>query len=299
MKKSASKSSGGEPLLTGTPGLWYSAGLFESTNVDILLIKLEFFVLRFFCRLIAIGILAFAAPTKVVRAQTQVRIPSQPRVLAQGNSIGGGVAPAPTAPANTAPGFGTPTLDPYATSPNAAASPPTLFGTSPRTAAPGAGFGATAQPLGSSPYNSAAPTPGWPGFSNPSAAPQPGFPNTGYPSTYGQQPAALFPNGVMPDCGPGSGWQWPQPAEGRYMRLFQDLRLKHTWLAGGDDSAEVGVNETEIGTTVNFPNFLWSNVPIHVSPVFVMDWWNGPEVGRLCRVFKLRLATANHTSALR
>lgn len=80
----------------------------------------------------------------------------------------------------------------------------------------------------------------------------------------------------MPDLAPG--WQWPQPVEGPYMRLFQNLRVKHTWLMGDQGATELGVDETEIGTTVNFPRFLWSNFPLHVSPVFAMDWWDGPEV---------------------
>jgi hypothetical protein len=47
---------------------------------------------------------------------------------------------------------------------------------------------------------------------------------------------------------------------------------------GGDGPREVGVDQTEIATTVNFPNFLWSNYPVHISPGFAVDWWEGPDV---------------------
>lgn len=81
----------------------------------------------------------------------------------------------------------------------------------------------------------------------------------------------MFPNGMMSGCP-----DWCQPQEGRYLRLFQDLRVQQTWLMGGDGPRELGIDQTEIGTTVNFPNFLWSNQPLHVSPVFAVDWWDGP-----------------------
>jgi hypothetical protein len=105
------------------------------------------------------------------------------------------------------------------------------------------------------------------------------FPNTGYPGVYSQQPSVLFPNG--PPVGWNPNWsphiQWPQPQEGKYWRLFQDLRFRHTWLMGGDGPVELGIDESEIGTTVNFPNFLWSQQPLQVSPVFAVSWWDGPD----------------------
>jgi hypothetical protein len=64
------------------------------------------------------------------------------------------------------------------------------------------------------------------------------------------------------------------------LRLFQDVRVRHTWITGGDDVDEMGINQTEIATTVNFPNFFWSGAPLQVSPGFAMDWWDGPVVAR-------------------
>jgi hypothetical protein len=56
------------------------------------------------------------------------------------------------------------------------------------------------------------------------------------------------------------------------------VRFRQTWISGGDGPEEMGIDESEIGTTVNFPNFLWSSAPLHVSPVFAVQWWDGPEV---------------------
>jgi hypothetical protein len=216
-------------------------------------------------------------------AQTQVRMPAAPKALAQGGSISGGVAPGATAPLN-APSIGAPVLDPYATNPFSASSPPTVT--------PGAPSLPTSPSFGpTQPYSSSTPTPTWPSWTGPSGAtPGSGFPSTGYPSTYSQQPAVLFPNGLNPTLGLSpsfeTGWEWPEPEAGRYLRLFQDLRVRHTWLAGGDGARpavgdqEVGVNQSEIGTTISFPNFLWSQRPLHVSPVFGIDLWDGPLATR-------------------
>ncbi len=242
-------------------------------------------MLRFSCRIIAIGMLALWMPIGQARAQAPIRFPTAPQTQPQGNSIGGGLAPSSTAPGFGSATIGAPTFDPYATGPNAASSPPTLFGGSPTNPAPRPTFGTPAsQPgaFGSSavaPYSSANPTPNWPTWTDPSvASPGSAFPNTGYPPAYQQQPSVLFPNGMAPGCSPN--WQWPQPQEGRYLRLFQDLRVRHTWLMGGEGRREMGVDETEIGTTVNFPNFLWSSQPLQVSPVFAVNWWDGPETVR-------------------
>jgi hypothetical protein len=209
--------------------------------------------------MVAIGMLAAGLAAAPLRAQIP-RIPTTPPA---GATIRGGVAPSTSAPLNGSPTLSAPTFDPYAM-PNAAASPPTINSGQP--------FG-TAVPSATAPYSSTAPTTSWPTFSN---QPSTVFPSTGYPANYQAQPSVLFPNGV------GTGWcpDWAQPQEGRYLRLFQDLRLQHTWLMGGDGPEEVGVDQTEVGTTVNFPNFLWSNQPLHVSPVFALDWWDGPDVPR-------------------
>ena len=61
------------------------------------------------------------------------------------------------------------------------------------------------------------------------------------------------------------------------MRLFQDIRFQYTWVAGDTGSRELTTNDVELATTVNFPNFLWSGQPLHVSPVFAFHFWDGPD----------------------
>jgi hypothetical protein len=61
------------------------------------------------------------------------------------------------------------------------------------------------------------------------------------------------------------------------MRLFQDVRMRYTWLAGQNSLDEMTTHDVELGTTVNFPNFLFSGRPLHVSPVFVFHFWDGPD----------------------
>jgi hypothetical protein len=112
-------------------------------------------------------------------------------------------------------------------------------------------------------------------MTDPGAANTYAFPNTGYPSPYTQQPSVMFPNGLAPNW--DQCWPFNQAQQGRYLRLFQDVRLRHTWITGGDGPEEMGIDETELATTVNFPNFFWSGQPLQVSPGFAMSWWDGPE----------------------
>lgn len=223
--------------------------------------------------------MAAALAAHELRAQVRVRQP-QPVVSSTmpGNSVSRGFAsPTPALPAAAT--LGQPSFDPYSTvptiPPNAASVPPTLPGSS-APVSPQPRFGSPASPaLGASPNVVPGRTSTWPTWTNPgTATPGYAFPNTGYPA-YPQQPSALFPNGAPPAWCPN--WAWPQPQEGRYLRLFQDVRFSYTWLDGGDGTREMGIDEAEIATTVNFPNFLWSGAPLQVSPVFIMHWWDGPE----------------------
>ncbi|MGE0756538.1 MAG: hypothetical protein AB7O38_05940 [Pirellulaceae bacterium] len=182
---------------------------------------------------------------------------------------------APTLPGSAL--LSQPAFDPYSTStipalPNAASIPPSLP-TMPSTGAPAPIFGSQGVPATGVPPP-AAPLSTWPAWTDPNAAAAPGFPSTGYPAPYTQQPSVIFPNGLGPSW--EQTWPWNCAQEGRYLRLFQDLRLRHTWITGGEGPQEMGINETEVATTVNFPNFLWLGAPLQVSPMFAMDWWDGP-----------------------
>jgi hypothetical protein len=63
------------------------------------------------------------------------------------------------------------------------------------------------------------------------------------------------------------------------MRLFQDLRFRFTFLPRlrEDQFEAVQVDNFEVATTLNYPNFLWSQQPLQVSPGFVLNLWDGPK----------------------
>jgi len=163
--------------------------------------------------------------------------------------------------------LGAPGFDPYATAPNAASTQPSLLG------APNAPYGSSATPNWNVPSWNAPTTPPvaptFPVYPNPT----PTAPNGTYPGTFApQQPPALFPNGLNWQ---GQGGAPFQPGE--YLRLFQDARIRHTWLYGTDSPQEMQTHDSEIAATLNVPNFFWSNRPLHVSPTFIAHFWDGPE----------------------
>jgi len=160
-------------------------------------------------------------------------------------------------------------FDPYATAPNAASTPPSLWGV------PSTPYGGSAGPNWNVPsWN--APTappvaPTFPIYPSPTAT----APNGTYPGSFApQQPPVLFPNGLTWQ-GQGQGVV-PFPA-GEYLRLFQDTRLIYTWLAGKNSPQEMQSNDAEVATTLNLPNFFWSHRPLHVSPTFITHFWDGPD----------------------
>ena len=130
------------------------------------------------------------------------------------------------------------------------------------------------------------PNSGFPGTVPPGAAyPPPGTPATigapapaGYPG-YPQNPSYLFNN-------PSStASNWPGNAlsgfeEGPYLKLFSDLRVRHTWI-NGDGGDDVDINDFETGVTMNYPDFLASGRPLRISPGFDFHLWSGPSPPQL------------------
>ena len=51
--------------------------------------------------------------------------------------------------------------------------------------------------------------------------------------------------------------------------------MGQTYLAG-NDGTELQMNDTELGTTLNYPNFFFSGEPLRVSPGFILHLWDGP-----------------------
>jgi hypothetical protein len=205
--------------------------------------------------------LVFATASGVLGQRLRPQTTS-PVITFQGSQ--GGLVPATSVVPPTVGNFGTvtlqqPTFDPYATAPNAASIPPALPG------APNL------------PGNAGAATPYWqsPPATTPGFGGAQGYPPSGGlpPTAYPQQPPVLFPGGMdMPYSG------WPQAQPGPYLRLFQDLRFRYTWLAGESGPNKLEINEIDLATTVNFPNFMYSGLPLQVSPGFIFDFWSGPSL---------------------
>jgi hypothetical protein len=99
--------------------------------------------------------------------------------------------------------------------------------------------------------------------------PQPGYgqPYTGFGS---QGPPVQFP-GFFGTRQPVGAATYGSP-----VRLFQNVRLSHAWLSGGNGLDEMRINDSFITTTVAFPNFFWSGQPWFVSPGFGLHLWSGP-----------------------
>ena len=64
-------------------------------------------------------------------------------------------------------------------------------------------------------------------------------------------------------------------------RLIERPRFRHTFLNGsnrsGVDGNELDINDFEIATTLNRPNFLNSGQPLRISPGAIFSFWDGPE----------------------
>ena len=154
----------------------------------------------------------------------------------------------------------------------------------------------------------------YPPPAGPITLPQPSLPplpNAAFPGGQfnGQFPGGQFPggqfNGQFPNAGlgfpgvgnynigsPGFGdgswassalaWPsqfWARLRSSNVYRLLERPRWRHTYLAPDVSSGSrgLGLNETEIATTLSVPNFLFSNQPIRISPGFAFHFWDGPN----------------------
>ncbi|MDX1943897.1 MAG: DUF6268 family outer membrane beta-barrel protein [Pirellulaceae bacterium] len=83
------------------------------------------------------------------------------------------------------------------------------------------------------------------------------------------QPQALFPNGMFGE----QAFDYQSA-----LRLIQDPRLRHTYLVGGEDLTDLGINDTEAAVTFTIPNFLTTGQPLYISPAFALHLWDGPKL---------------------
>nr|WP_123784805.1 hypothetical protein [Pirellula staleyi] len=180
--------------------------------------------------------------------------------------------PASSTPITAAPSFGAPTtaapFDPYSASGPAAYS----YWNTPNTNIP---VGTPMSPTGT-PYPGTISPPGSGGVFTQPPAPPGAYPYGTPGSPYGQPgvfpppsgaPNSLFPNGINS----GAGWDYSQT-----VKLIQQLRFRHSYLNADDSDAAVGINDSEIAVSLTFPNFLYSNQPLYMSPAFALHLWDGP-----------------------
>ena len=59
-------------------------------------------------------------------------------------------------------------------------------------------------------------------------------------------------------------------------RLLERPRGRYTYMPGNNGN-ELDINEFEVATTLNFPDFASSGQPLLVSPGFIFHFWDGPD----------------------
>jgi hypothetical protein len=111
------------------------------------------------------------------------------------------------------------------------------------------------------PNSALPPNPAQPAFGTqwaPNVAPQP-------------QGQYLFPNGF---ADPNAGFDYNNA-----LRLVHDVRFRHTYVAGGDEGNDLGINDSEVSVSFTFPNFLTTGQPLFITPAFAIHTWDGPKDG--------------------
>jgi hypothetical protein len=175
------------------------------------------------------------------------------------------ITPTPGAPAfgtnqvpNAALGQGITPFDPYATAPAVPYTvPSTTGGTPPIT------------PYG---YGSATPNPGapsLPGGATPALPP---------PGSFPQSPPVMFPQtpqGYPPPPGGAPAPYGAGAAPPPYMRLVEHTGFEYAWLPK-TQTGDLQINDFDFFTSLTFPNFLWGEQPLKVTPGFQLHLWDGP-----------------------
>jgi hypothetical protein len=98
------------------------------------------------------------------------------------------------------------------------------------------------------------------------------LPPTGSFPTFGPPPpsAAAPPQYLFPN---GAG---PQLDLTQSIRFIQDVRFRDTYVGGGDNKNDLGINDSEVAVTFTIPNFLTTGQPLFISPAFALHLWDGP-----------------------
>jgi hypothetical protein len=100
------------------------------------------------------------------------------------------------------------------------------------------------------------------------------FPASAYPSG---SPTSLFPGGFN-----GGGYGGSLLPGGLFSggltgyQLLHGPRLRHTFISGGDNQDDLGMNQTDFSLGFAFGNFFYSNRPLYVVPSFSLYLFDGP-----------------------
>lgn len=107
------------------------------------------------------------------------------------------------------------------------------------------------------------------GATTPLSPPAGSFPTYGPPPPSAAQPppSYIFPN--------GTGQQFDLSQS---IKFIQDVRLRDTYVGGGQDPNDLGINDTDIAVTFTIPNFLTTGQPLFISPGFTLSLWDGPSL---------------------
>jgi hypothetical protein len=106
--------------------------------------------------------------------------------------------------------------------------------------------------------------------------------NLGGDYVIGNQPVQPWTGGwsnSAPFSNNSTAWPsqtWSQLRNQWLPRLIEHPRFRHTWISGNNGN-ELGVNETEVATTLTYANFLGSGQPLLTTPGFIVDFWSGPD----------------------
>lgn len=150
-------------------------------------------------------------------------------------------------------------------------------------------FATESAPLPFAPYSP--PPQSTPLFGNPPGQVYQGPPPMYFDNTFGNQAPATYFGQPAPwgyNNAPGNNWPaaqnaWPSQAWSRLRdeyipRLLERPRFRQTWVYGDKTKPEaIDVLDTEIATTLNWPNFMGGTQALHISPGFIFHFWRGPD----------------------
>lgn len=99
------------------------------------------------------------------------------------------------------------------------------------------------------------------------------------PSSFAAGPNSFYPQQPQPLYQPAQPFAQPQQQfQIPYERFMENLSFQYTFLPRLSDQADtLGIQDFETSVTALFPNFLFSEHPLLVTPAFVLHLWDGPS----------------------